>query len=121
MGGTIYAGAYVYTSVKPYQIFCPVEDSMKYVRDDTTKARWFWTRPTTGTISTDPVMSSSVVYFSSDDKRNFAVNAGTGAVRNGWPTAVFSQAGRTRIAVDGTTSSVYFGGGDGKIYRYPKQ
>jgi hypothetical protein len=121
MGGLIHAGAYVYTSVKPHQLFCPVEDSMKYVRDDTTHGHWFWTRPTTGTISTDPVMSSSVVYFSSDDKRNFAVNAGTGAVRNGWPTAVFSQAGRTRIAVDGTTSSVYFGGGDGKIYRYPKQ
>ena len=73
-------------------------------------------------VCVSPVASttSNLVYFSALDNKNYAVNLANGTIATGWPTAVFSSPNIANLTIDATTGSVYFGGGDGYLYRYPR-
>jgi len=121
LGATTNAAPYYYYGTNPGILFCPAGNYLRCLQDDGTSASLQWTYETTNTILTDPTGLSDVIYFSSDDKRNFAIDRYSGTNLSGWPSAVLTGQNQSRIVADNQTSSIYFGGGDGKIYRYPKQ
>jgi hypothetical protein len=120
LGATINASPF-YNYGRLGKLYCPAGNYLRALRDDSTSAALLWTYQTTGAITSDPASLGKAIYFSSDDKRNFAVDTANGANMSGWPSAALSGANRSRVVVDGGTNSVFFGGGDTKVYRYPKQ
>jgi len=118
---SIFAGVAYMSGTNPPQLYCPAGFCLRSIRDNGTSATTLWTDTTAGNISADPVAGLNMVYFASDDKRLFAVNKSTGAISPGWPTAVLDVKSRSRVISDATApGSIYFGAGDGKIYRYPR-
>jgi hypothetical protein len=122
VGAVMYAAPFYNYTYPKGKLYCPAGNYVRALRDDTTRATLMWTYQTGGTITSDPASLGKALYFSSDDKRNFAVDTANGANISGWPSAVLSGANRSRVVVDGApNNSVFFGGGDTKVYRYPKQ
>lgn len=119
---SIFGGVAYMSGTSPPLLYCPAGFCLRNIRDDGSSATTLWADTTTGNISTDPVTGLNTVYFASDDKRLFAVSKSTGALSPGWPTAVLDVKSRSRVISDATSpASIYFGAGDGKIYRYPRQ
>jgi len=116
----ILAAPYVWPGTSPGYIFCPSGKNMIRLTDSAETAVYKWTYQTTGNIIVNPVALGSAVYFSSSDKRNFAIHKDAGVDMPGWPSAVFNGSSNSRVVVDGTTNSVFYGASS-KIYRYPKQ
>ncbi len=109
-----------YWSSGTRNLYCPTGSQVKNVRDDTTSSSVLWTYTTAGAVTTNPVTAGSAVYFSSADKKHYAVNATTGANANGFPTAVFNGSNASRVAADAFWNNVYFSG-DSTVYCYPEQ
>jgi outer membrane protein assembly factor BamB len=110
-----------YYSVAPAGIYVPAGDSLIGLRDDATVGTRLFGYAALGPITTMPVSASGVTYFSATDNRLYAVNRTTGVSMVSWPSAVLAGPNRSRVVYDGVTTGVFFGGGDGKIYRFPRQ
>ncbi|MFH0920914.1 MAG: hypothetical protein V1913_11195 [Fibrobacterota bacterium] len=121
LGAPVTASPYIPSGTTPFRLYTPNGKGISFVRDDTASATISWTYNAIDTVRTDPNALGNGVYFSAKDKKNYAINITTGAIISGWPTAVLDGENLSMVIVDATTNSLLYGGGDGKVYRYPKQ
>jgi hypothetical protein len=122
LGAVTYTSPLYYYAGSDTALYCGAGNTLRKVKDNGTSGSIQWTYYTNNTVSTDPSALGGVVYFSSDDKRNFAVSILNGTNISGWPSTVLEGENQSRVVVDmNYSNSVFFGGGDGKLYRYPMQ